>query len=571
MASSSSSRSNTGKITIGNKVFYIFLTAVNLGILHIYFGLPFSTTQESKLPLSENGRLSEGSVIGGHSLDVKLALDNSLGESGGSNFEGLPLGVTYNLPANVDDCKEGSLWCCSKIPMHVKSYYGFSDLDNQQKWLQSCRLAASGKQVLLPNILKELTHPYDFIDGDTAFQNLHKQVDEFLDATDGFIGRTKASNTFTSKISQTPMSYGNYYEKTPYTKEESMHRVPILASGFMQYSGHSKDFLRGHFLGFKGVSLTQILHHWGRQKKDIPMTERFILITAFNENWGFLSSTFPNRTSKWGRVDAQKFPTLMSFLDDPRLVMLVIGQHSNITHPKILTIPRGLPDAGGFTNHAPRMMHDTMRLVIEKNITKSKLLFSVSSAFGTRKAIVNCVQNSVPSEHFDTSGSSGVTFLSRKNYLLRAARSRFALAPPGLGYDTFRLWEMMNLGTIPIVEKSVGFDRMLYRLPALLVEDFSMITTEMLRNAYIEAVYQKDSFEYNRLTQSYWSELVFQTSVQGSVDLLLKNHPMEAADENLARPLVPYECSNLNINSEKKGGHECGVGTKRPPAKSCDI
>ena len=95
-----------------------------------------------------------------------------------------------------------------------------------------------------------------------------------------------------------------------------------------------------------------------------------------------------------------------------------------------------------------------------------------------------------------------MTILSRKEYLLRSAASRFALAPPGLGYDTFRLWEMMTLGTIPIIEKSIGFDRMVYRMPCLTVEDFAVITPELLRDAYSEAVYRAEEFEYNRLTQS---------------------------------------------------------------------
>ena len=33
---------------------------------------------------------------------------------------------------------------------------------------------------------------------------------------------------------------------------------------------------------------------------------------------------------------------------------------------------RGLPDAGGFTHHAGRMMHDTMRLIMDQNIKKCK-------------------------------------------------------------------------------------------------------------------------------------------------------------------------------------------------------
>ena len=61
---------------------------------------------------------------------------------------------------------------------------------------------------------------------------------------------------------------------------------------------------------------------------------------------------------------------------------------------------------------------------------------------------------------------------------------------------------MLNLGTIPVIEKSVGFDRTTYRLPVLLVEDFALITTEMLRDAYVEAIYQSDHFEYHRLTQT---------------------------------------------------------------------
>ena len=69
---------------------------------------------------------------------------------------------------------------------------------------------------------------------------------------------------------------------------------------------------------------------------------------------------------------------------------------------------------------------------------------------------------------------------------------------------------MLTLGTIPIIEKSVGFDRTLYHLPALLVEDFAMVTTELLREAYIEAIYQADLFQYNRLKQSYWSNLLYQ-------------------------------------------------------------
>lgn len=111
-----------------------------------------------------------------------------------------------------------------------------------------------------------------------------------------------------------------------------------------------------------------------------------------------------------------------------------------------------------------------------------------------------------------------MTILKRKDYLLRSAASRFALAPPGLGYDTFRLWEMMTLGTIPIIEKSIGFDRMVYRMPCLTVEDFAVITPEMLRDAYVEAIYRAEEFEYTRLTQTVSHRTMIAVVVVGVVE-----------------------------------------------------
>ena len=250
-------------------------------------------------------------------------------------------------------CKEGDIWCCHQGKMPIVSHFGFDVATDTQKWYESCQLAASGQQMLLPRIMKEITHPYDFIDGDVSFQFLHKQVDEFLTVKDGFTGRMKAGSYDASKAAApAPNSYGQFYGKVQYTKYEHMHRTPILMSGFMRYSGYSKDFLRGRFLGFEGVGLKDILRLWDKQKASIPMDERFMLVTNLNENWGFLSSSFPGRTSAWGRVDFEKYPALKSFLDDPRLLLLAIGQHNNISHPKVLMLPRGLPDTAGFSNHA---------------------------------------------------------------------------------------------------------------------------------------------------------------------------------------------------------------------------
>ena len=82
--------------------------------------------------------------------------------------------------------------------------------------------------------------------------------------------------------------------------------------------------------------------------------------------------------------------------------------------------------------------------------------------------------------------------VSLKEFYIVTSRSYAVLAMPGLGYDTYRLWEALALGSMPVLEKGTGLDRTLYRLPALLVDDFADLTPHIVRQAYLEALYRVD-------------------------------------------------------------------------------
>lgn len=82
--------------------------------------------------------------------------------------------------------------------------------------------------------------------------------------------------------------------------------------------------------------------------------------------------------------------------------------------------------------------------------------------------------------------------LSQREFYIELARSMAILAIPGMGYDTYRLWETLALGSMPVLERGVGLDRTLYRLPALLVDDFADVTPDLVRQAYVEALYRAD-------------------------------------------------------------------------------
>ena len=104
----------------------------------------------------------------------------------------------------------------------------------------------------------------------------------------------------------------------------------------------------------------------------------------------------------------------------------------------------------------------------------------------------------------------------------------------------------------------------LWRLPALLVEDFDEVTPSLLRAAYVEALYRAEAgeFEFERLTQSFWWTFVMNVSTSMSQDAIsAKFPPSQSEDAGFARPRVPFDCGVK--------GERCGPGTKRTPATSC--
>lgn len=99
----------------------------------------------------------------------------------------------------------------------------------------------------------------------------------------------------------------------------------------------------------------------------------------------------------------------------------------------------------------------------------------------------------------------------------------------------------------------------------LLVDDFADATPQLLRTAYVEAVYRAAAgqFEFQRLRQSYWYSFIMKVSKARNPAAILASFPMQAEDTGFTRPKVAYSCVG------KGGQSTCGVGTKRTPAETC--
>ena len=241
---------------------------------------------------------------------------------------------------------------------------------------------------------------------------------------------------------------------------------------------------------------------------------------------------------------------------------MVVNQHSNLSHPKVIIYPRGIPLAD---HHAGQAIWDFMREAL-RTVNKQNLVVTISSDWGPRPQILRCISNKFDPSDLDGHQASIADLGNRtkriwgRDYLARLAKARFGVCMPGLGYDTYRQWEYLMVGTIPVLERAVGFERTLWRLPALFVDDFSDITPDLLRSAYVEALYYKDEFEFKRLRQSFWWEVLSNVSASKSALPLLDAFPMAAEKPMFTRPWEPYSCWETN---------GCGPGTMRTPKAYC--
>lgn len=126
---------------------------------------------------------------------------------------------------------------------------------------------------------------------------------------------------------------------------------------------------------------------------------------------------------------------------------------------------------------------------------------------------------------------NGVSF---EKYLADMAHCKFVLSPRGKGPDSYRTWEALLVGAIPVVRRGVYetpeiFDKAppcehsqlddLYQgLPVVIVDSWQEVTEEFLNKKYEEIVSQK--YDIRPLYLEYWEE-----KIRNVRDAFLKNNP----------------------------------------------
>ena len=210
---------------------------------------------------------------------------------------------------------EASEWL--KVEMPKFSYFaGFSAPTDQTRWNQARLDAAAGTMILLRKVLDQIVYPGEVISGDINFGWLHRMADVF--SAEGSDKNLPLSEVLKD------ISVGQ--------------RAALTMIGFGAFDNSPEDFEGTPRRGFYGHTMfpAQLIQKYTLKKFTLPRP--IVGIGFMNENWGWLSTHFLNRTCGWGYHLTEDLrhsgnsatQQMLPFLDDPNLVMLLVNQHHNV-------------------------------------------------------------------------------------------------------------------------------------------------------------------------------------------------------------------------------------------------
>lgn len=212
----------------------------------------------------------------------------------------------------------------------------------------------------------------------------------------------------------------------------------------------------------------------------------------------FFNKFYPLITKKFfllsGVAGLDVTPLFKKFLDDNKIIKW-IGCNICFEHPKVFKIPIGFEEpercrGGSATNEGgDQKLLDKLynsRKSIEDKENKLMITYMGKTHFSR-----NNIRENFKNEDY-------VYFADKMNfedYMKTINNYKFVLCPRGSGTDTHRFWEVILMGSIPIVQKDGLYD--LYdKFPCIIVTSFEDLTKTMLDNFLLDKEKQKNIDKY---------------------------------------------------------------------------
>ena len=174
----------------------------------------------------------------------------------------------------------------------------------------------------------------------------------------------------------------------------------------------------------------------------------------------------------------------------------------SIEHEKLFVIPIGLPNKYLLPSYN---LIESIQLKPTHKTNLAYINFSPKNFPKERDFILNRFKDSsFCISRFD---------IPNHEYISDLNQTKFIFAPRGNGIDTYRAWEALYVGSIPIIKCAPPMQKLYEDLPVLLINDWNDISEEFLQEQY--TIMTSKDYDLTKLSFEYWKSLIFSYTENG--------------------------------------------------------
>ena len=220
------------------------------------------------------------------------------------------------------------------------------------------------------------------------------------------------------------------------------------------------------------------------KNNDIIFVKTDLLPVFFNKYYPYIKTKFYLLTGVAGLDVCNSF---FRYLDDDKIIKW-LGCNILFKHPKIFKIPIAFEE-----NELPGGDQLLLNILYNKKLyLKNKinklLITSMGNTHNSRSSIQSLFKNT---SYCDIMNER----LPFETFMNTIHKYKFVLSPRGRGTDTHRFWEILLMGSIPVVESS-GLDDLYNKFPCIIVNSFKEINKELLDSYQFDFEKEKNIERY---------------------------------------------------------------------------
>ena len=209
--------------------------------------------------------------------------------------------------------------------------------------------------------------------------------------------------------------------------------------------------------------------------------------------------------------------------------------HQWLDHPKVFSLPLGVKDT-------KRISQEIALQGMMTGSDRTELLLIAQAKSQYRETIAQHVIANF-------NGTIRNRYKDGSDYWKNLQRAKYILSPSGLGWDTYRSWEAITMGCIPVIEsyyRKDGFYRVFDDLPVLWVDHFDNVTPSLLEQSYPKILERAEEYNFAKLTKSWWVDFInsFREPPQHNMAMSKKEKNIHVFDS--LKPIDVCDISELN-------------------------